>query len=185
MILFTWGRGLALSNSRSSIAPPRGIFALDQFIMSCLPDQLDGRELKLYRLLRESVHVPVGFAVALRSIDLVESLESSCDGSDAAYEQDARENHPDEVHEEVIPPEVQELRSRVCDLRIVVIEHAGSIVENQSINLAHTNDDLQRMAKRVRIRNEECYNEADWTPSESGYGLHAQHEWVRGEVPGV
>jgi len=78
----------------------------------------------------------------------------------------AREDHPDEVHEEVIAPEVEKFRSRVCDLRIVVIEHAGGIVENQSINLAHANNDLKRMAERVRVRDEECYNETDRTPSE-------------------
>jgi hypothetical protein len=77
----------------------------------------------LYRLLG----VPVGFAVALGCRELIESLERVCNLSDAAYEQDcfsiskcilggvfwlvgprltARENHPDEVHEEVVSPEV-------------------------------------------------------------------------------
>jgi hypothetical protein len=76
----------------------------------------------------------------------------------------ARENHPDEVHEEVISPEVQKLRSRVCDLRIVVIEHAGCVVEDQTVDLANTDDDLERMAERVRICDEKGYNEADRPP---------------------
>ena len=73
----------------------------------------------------------VGFAVGR---ELIEGLEGLCDFSDAAYEQDclsiskyildfgrsvlaagprltAGENHPDEVHEEIISPEVQEFGS--------------------------------------------------------------------------
>jgi hypothetical protein len=72
--------------------------------------------------------VAVGFAVGR---ELIEGLEGLCDFSDAAYEQDcfsiskfifgvcwqagprltAGENHPDEVHEEIISPEVQEFGS--------------------------------------------------------------------------
>lgn len=78
--------------------------------------------------------MPVDFAVALGCREFIEGLEGLRDFSDAAYEQDcfsqlakcilggavlarrsarltARENHPDEVHEEVVSPEVQKLRS--------------------------------------------------------------------------
>ena len=48
---------------------------------------MDRWGVRLYRLLRESVRVPVGFAVVLRGVDLVKSLESSRDSSDAAYKQ--------------------------------------------------------------------------------------------------
>jgi hypothetical protein len=48
--------------------------------------------LALYRLFRVPVAVPVGFAVALRSIELVESLECFRDCSDAAYKQNYQIN---------------------------------------------------------------------------------------------
>ncbi len=45
----------------------------------------------LYRLLRVSVRVPirvpVGISLALRSSELIESFECSCNGSDAAHKQ--------------------------------------------------------------------------------------------------
>jgi hypothetical protein len=40
----------------------------------------------------------------------------------------SRKHHPDEIHEEVIHPEVQKLRARIRDLLVVMIEHAGGIV---------------------------------------------------------
>jgi hypothetical protein len=42
----------------------------------------------------------------------------------------ARENHPDEVHEEVVTPEIEKFWPRICDVLVVVIEHAGGIVED-------------------------------------------------------
>jgi hypothetical protein len=41
----------------------------------------------LYRLLRKSVGVPVGFAVALGCDELIESFECLCDCSDTAHKQ--------------------------------------------------------------------------------------------------
>jgi len=126
----------------------------------------------------------------------------------------ARENHPNEVHEEVVTPEVQKLGSRVRDLRVVVIEHAGCVVENQAVDLAHADDDLEGVAQRVRVCDEEGYDKADRAPCELSIGpsnqplthrkwiqlgdwigelgetnsrnrLHAEHERVRGQVPRV
>ncbi len=53
-----------------------------------------------------------------------------------------RNNHPQEVDEEIIDPEIQELRTTVRQAEIVVIEHAGCVVEDQSIDLAHADDYL-------------------------------------------
>ena len=78
----------------------------------------------------------------------------------------AREHHPDEVHKEVIPPEIQELRARVCDLLIVVVEHAGGIVEDESVDLADADDDLERVAERMRGGYEGGYDEAERPPGE-------------------
>jgi hypothetical protein len=39
-----------------------------------------------------------------------------------------REHHPDEIHEEVIPPEIQKLRARIRNLLVIMVEHAGCVV---------------------------------------------------------
>lgn len=76
----------------------------------------------------------------------------------------AREHHPDEVHEEIVHPEVQKFRSRVCDACVEMIEHAGGIVEDQSVDLTNTNDDLERMTERVRGRDKQGNDEAERSP---------------------
>jgi hypothetical protein len=78
----------------------------------------------------------------------------------------AREHHPDEVHEEIVAPEVQELGARVRDLRVVVVEHAGCVVEDQAVDLADADDDLERVSEGVRVCDEEGYDEADGAPGE-------------------
>lgn len=40
----------------------------------------------------------------------------------------SRENRPDEVYEEVVHPEVQELRSAVRHSAVVMVEHARGVV---------------------------------------------------------
>jgi hypothetical protein len=85
----------------------------------------------------------------------------------------ARENHPDEVHKEVISPKIQKLRSRICNLLVVVIEHASSIVENKPIDLADTYDDLEGVAERVACCDECCNNKAEWSPCK--LFPHCQH----------
>lgn len=86
--------------------------------------------------------------------------------SASEYALTAREHHPDEIHEEVVPPEVEELRPRICNLLIVVIEHAGGVVENEAVDLTHADDDLEGMAQRMRGGDEGCYDEAQRSPGE-------------------
>ena len=58
-----------------------------------------------------------------------------------------RRNHdPDEVHQEVVAPEIQELGAAVHDTLVVVVEHAGRIVQNAAVNLACRDDDLEGVA---------------------------------------
>jgi hypothetical protein len=45
-----------------------------------------------------------------------------------------------------------------------VIEHAGGIVENKSVNLTDADDDLEGMAKRVRCGYKGCDDEAERAP---------------------
>jgi hypothetical protein len=84
VFLSTWGLGLAYSN----FAP--GVYILVRDPIWQMSSRLI--DVDLYRLLRGSVHVPVGLtvrgAIALRCVDLVKGSESSCDRSNAAHKQD-------------------------------------------------------------------------------------------------
>ena len=77
-----------------------------------------------------------------------------------------RKNHPNEIHKEVIAPEIQKFWTRIGDLGIVVIEHASSIVEDQAVDLADADDDLEGVAERVREGDEVGYDEAEGAPCE-------------------
>jgi hypothetical protein len=66
-----------------------------------------------------------------------------------------------------------------------MIEHAGGIIENQSIDLANTDNDLKGMAKRVGGCDKQGDDEAERSPCESGDGLHAENKRIRGQVPAV
>ena len=76
----------------------------------------------------------------------------------------AWENHPNKVHKEVVNPEVQELRSAVSNLLIVMIEHAGGIVKDEAVDLSNRNDNLKRVTKRMLSSNECSNDEAQWAP---------------------
>ena len=87
---------------------------------------------------------------------LIQSFEGFCTFGDTAVEQDltarlsivaldpyiwtfaltAGYHNPDEVHEEIVPPEVIRFWPTVCQTLNVMIKHARSIVENVSIDLA-------------------------------------------------
>lgn len=47
-----------------------------------------------------------------------------------------------------------------------MIEHAGSIVEDETVDLANADDDLEGVAERMRGRYEGCYDEAEGSPGE-------------------
>jgi hypothetical protein len=51
-----------------------------------------------------------------------------------------------------------------------VIEHAGCVVENQAVDLAHADDDLEGVAEWVRVCDEEGYDETDRAPCELSIG---------------
>lgn len=77
-----------------------------------------------------------------------------------------RQNHPDEVHSKVVNPEVQELRTTVCNLIVVVVEHASGIVEDQAVHLADADNDLEGVAQRVGFQDHVGNDEAHWAPGE-------------------
>lgn len=78
----------------------------------------------------------------------------------------SRNNHPKEVHQEVITPEVQEFWSAVNDTLVVVIEHAGCVVQDDAVELASADDHLKRVAQWVRDGDEACDDEAEGSPQE-------------------
>lgn len=47
-----------------------------------------------------------------------------------------------------------------------MIEHAGCVVEDQAVDLAYADDDLEWVAERVRVCDEEGYDEAEGAPCE-------------------
>lgn len=55
-------------------------------------------------------------------------------------------DNPDEVHEEKVAPEIVGFRPTVCQVLVVMIEHAGGIVENVAIYLAEGHHCLQRIS---------------------------------------
>jgi len=55
----------------------------------------------------------------------------------------AWDDDPDEVHEEKVAPEIVGFRPTICQVLVVMVEHAGGIVENIAINLAKGHNCLQ------------------------------------------
>lgn len=101
----------------------------------------------------------------------------------------AGEDHPDEVHEKVVDPEVQELRSAICDTLVVMVEHACGIVEDEPVNLPNANNDLQGMAKSMLSGDEGSDNKAQRPPGELYCGIcqfrcfaHCRRGWARTAV---
>jgi hypothetical protein len=55
-----------------------------------------------------------------------------------------------------------------------VIEHACCVVEDQAVDLTYADDDLERVTERMRVCDEECYDEAEWAPCELSIELSDQ-----------
>ena len=51
-----------------------------------------------------------------------------------------------------------------------MIKHASCVVEDQAVDLANADDDLEGVEEWVRICDEERYNEADGAPCELSIG---------------
>jgi hypothetical protein len=132
------------------------------------------------------LRMPIGLSIHLLArINLVQFIECLCDRSDTADKQHyhsiilafirnnrsaleltAWNDHPYEIHRKIISPEVEKLRPAVGNLLVVEVECVGSIVEDEAVNLSHANDDLERVAERMRSRDHSCYDEAKRAPGE-------------------
>lgn len=127
---------------------------------------------------------------------------------DAGPDQGNWNDEPEEVHHEVVHPEVEELWARVDDALVVVVEHAGGVIKNDAVKLAGGDNDLDWVAEWVTGSDHGSDNKAQRSPCELGSksvwllqrkveeyvvgretyssdSLHAENEWIRGEVSGI
>jgi len=74
------------------------------------------------------------------------------------------DHDPEKVHQEVVSPEVVSLGSRVGDAQEVVVEHAGGVVEDISVDLSGRDDDLQWVAQRMVYRDHASDDKTHGTP---------------------
>jgi hypothetical protein len=78
----------------------------------------------------------------------------------------ARYDNPDEVHEEEVKPEVVCFRSAVCQVLVIVVEHARSIVENVAVYLTQGKDSLEGEAHRMLSCDQVCDEVGQRTPAD-------------------
>jgi hypothetical protein len=78
----------------------------------------------------------------------------------------ARYDNPDEVHEEEVKPEVVCFRSAVCQVLVIVVEHARSKVENVAVYLTQGDHSLEREAHRMSSCDEVCDKVGQRTPAD-------------------
>ena len=74
-------------------------------------------------------------------------------------------NHnPDEVHEEIINPKIIHFRSAVGYTMDIVVKQARHIVQCISIQMAHTDDDLEWMPQGMLGKRQICHPVAERAP---------------------
>lgn len=77
-----------------------------------------------------------------------------------------RDDDPEEVHEEVVAPKVVGLGPAVGDVKDVMVEHAGGVVEDVAVELAQRDDDLQGVTERAVGCNHVCHEERERSPAD-------------------
>lgn len=85
---------------------------------------------------------------------------------DAGPDQRGWNDKPEEVHHEVVHPEVKELWARVDDAFVVVVKHGGGVVEYDTVELAGGDDDLDRVAEWMSGSDHGGDNKAQRSPRE-------------------
>jgi hypothetical protein len=112
--------------------------------------------------------------VRLLAVDATGPLHQLCrvvDGAECAPcgvhtldHQPPGDDDPEGVHEDEVSPVVGGLGARVCNVEDVVVEHGGRVVENVTIELAERDDELQRVAERVVVRDQGGGDERTGSP---------------------
>ena len=98
------------------------------------------------RLLLVVAHL-LGLLQQLRGV--VDGAEGANGGVDALVHKVARNDDPEEVHENEVAPVVGCLRASVRDVEDVMVEQRGRVVQNIAVELTERDDQLQGVAERV------------------------------------
>jgi len=78
----------------------------------------------------------------------------------------ARNKDPEEIGKEIVSPEIVSLWAGVCNVVVVMVEHASSIVKDDTVELSHGDNHLNRMPHRVLFGDHPCRDEGEGTPGE-------------------
>jgi hypothetical protein len=97
----------------------------------------------------------------------------------------SRDDHPDGVHENEVEVEVERLGPGVAQAVDNVLKVGGSVVKNVAVDLAKTDQTLQREPQRVTGENHGRNKQASRSPGDRSNALHAQHKGVLREVAAV
>lgn len=77
-----------------------------------------------------------------------------------------RDDDPEEVHEEVVAPKVVGLGPAVGNVKDVMVEHAGGVVEDVAVELAQRDDDLQGVTQGAVRCDHVCHEERERSPAD-------------------
>ena len=100
----------------------------------------------------------------LSSVNTLRNAESVGGVLNAGPDQGRWNDEPEEVHHEVVHPEVKELWSGVDDALVVVVEQGGGVVEDDTVELAGGDDDLDWVAEWMGCGDHAGNNEAQGSP---------------------
>ena len=88
-----------------------------------------------------------------------------------------RNDDPDEVHQEIVHPEIVGLWPGIRTIMGVVIEETGRIVQRVSVEMRHTSRQLQRMPQRTARKDGIRHPKAQWAPEElEGFSGQSRHQ---------
>lgn len=76
------------------------------------------------------------------------------------------DHDPDEVHEEIVDPEVVPLRSTVRHSMDVVVEQTGCVVQGIAVQMGHADHDLEWMAQGILAEGEIGHIVAERSPDQ-------------------
>jgi hypothetical protein len=95
---------------------------------------------------------------------VIDGAECAPRGVHALDHEPPWDDNPEGVHEDEVSPVVRGFGARVCDVEDVVIEHGGRVVEDVAVELAERDDELQRVAERVVVRDKGGSDEGAGAP---------------------
>ena len=88
--------------------------------------------------------------------------------TDIVYRLTSRDNNPDEIHEEIVAPEIVGFRATIRKPLVVVVKHARRVVQNIAVDLPNTHYRRKGVAQRVFSGDEPCDDERQRSPHRLG-----------------